>query len=111
MSCGRDRIKTTESDASARRSCATRKKGGNGNHGLSYILYLFLKYVNYGDDTHPVRKINRVFFKGGNFNILIFILKILLREESVEYKIYFWGLGRHVRKKSGCFSRGVILIF
>jgi len=39
----------------------------------------------------PDEKKIGVFFKGGNFNILIFILKILLREESVEYKIYFWG--------------------
>jgi hypothetical protein len=91
LSCGRDRIKTTESDASARRSCATRKKGGNGNHGLSYILYLVFKYVYYGDDTHPVRKKIGVFFRGGNFNILILFLKILLKEESVKGKIYFRG--------------------
>ena len=30
-----------------------------------------------------------VFFKGGNFNILILFLKILLKEESVKSKIYF----------------------
>ena len=33
----------------------------------------------------------RVFFKGGNFNILILFLKILLKEESVKGKIYFRG--------------------
>ena len=33
----------------------------------------------------------RVFFKGGNFNILILFLKILLKEESVKSKIYFRG--------------------
>jgi len=32
-----------------------------------------------------------VFFKGGNFNILILFLKILLKEESVKSKIYFRG--------------------
>ena len=36
-----------------------------------------------------VRKKNGVFFKGGNFNILILFLKILLKEESVKSKIYF----------------------
>jgi len=33
----------------------------------------------------------RVFFRGGNFNILILFLKILLKEESVKGKIYFRG--------------------
>jgi hypothetical protein len=32
-----------------------------------------------------------VFFRGGNFNILILFLKILLKEESVKGKIYFRG--------------------
>ena len=38
---------------------------------------------------HACEKKNGVFFKGGNFNILILFLKILLKEESVKSKIYF----------------------
>jgi hypothetical protein len=40
---------------------------------------------------HACEKKNGVFFKGGNFNILILFLKILLKEESVKSKIYFRG--------------------